>query len=560
VKHPFLHLTKKDKNTMLEEAKITQLLVGENYVSKEDLAKAEQYAQAHHTAALDYLVDQGLLSRTLLGQAIAESFGMVFADIQATPPSREQVLKLPEDLAKQYRLVLFKDDGKTIVVATDTPTKEALAALSPLAQGRKVKLAYALPEYIDASLADYRKQLQTRFGEIIKAGGKIAPEIIDQILQDALTLRASDIHFEPQEKEVVIRFRVDGVLHEAGILPKEYYENMVNRIKVQAHLRIDEHQAAQDGAIRFASGDFAADLRVSILPTLDGEKVVIRLLAAYVKNMAFAGLGLSNADQISLMLSAKKPFGMILVTGPTGSGKTTTLYSLVKELQGPERNITTIEDPVEYRVAGINQIQVNNQTNLTFAKGLRSIARQDPDIILVGEIRDLETAEIAVNAALTGHLLLSTFHANDAVSSVPRLLDMGIEPFLLASTLDLIIAQRLCRKICESCRVSQVMTPTDIQKVSPVAAKYFGSKSATLYIGKGCPVCNNTGYKGRMGVYELLKITPEIQDVVISNPASKKIFDLARQQGFHSMWEDGLEKVKAGIISLEELARVVSPS
>jgi type II secretory ATPase GspE/PulE/Tfp pilus assembly ATPase PilB-like protein len=545
---------------MLEEAKIKQLLADENYVSKEDLAKAEKYAEGHHTSALDYLVDQGVLSRTLLGQAIAESFGMAFADMQAKPPSREQVLKLAEDLAKQYRLVLFQDDGKTIIAATDTPTKEALQALAPLAQGRKVKLAYALPEYIDASLADYRKQLQTRFGEIIKAGGKVAPEIIDQILEDALTLHASDVHFEPQEKEVVIRFRVDGVLHEAGIIPKEYYENMVNRIKVQARLRIDEHQAAQDGAIRFSHNAFAADLRVSILPTLDGEKIVIRLLAEYVRNMAFASLGLSDSDQASLISSAKKPFGMILVTGPTGSGKTTTLYSLVKGLQGPERNITTIEDPVEYRVPGINQIQVNNQTNLTFAKGLRSIARQDPDIILVGEIRDLETAEIAVNAALTGHLLLSTFHANDAVSSVPRLLDMGIEPFLLASTLDLIIAQRLARKICESCRVSKTLSAAEIQKVSVPAAKYFGQKAVTLYEGKGCAACNSTGYKGRVGLYELLKITPELQDIIVANPASKKIFDLAKSQGFHTMWEDGLEKLKSGIISLEELVRVVSPS
>jgi type II secretory ATPase GspE/PulE/Tfp pilus assembly ATPase PilB-like protein len=545
---------------MLEEAKIKELLLDESYISQQDLDTAEKFAVANKVSAIDYLVEQGILSSSLLGQAIAEGYGIPYADLKASPPSQQQILKLDEEVAKKYRLVLFKDDDKDFVVATDIPSKQALQLLPGLAGKKKAVLAYALPEYIDASLLFYRKQLQTRFGEIIKAGGKIAPEIIDQILEDAILLRASDIHFEPQDKEVVVRFRIDGVLHEAGRLAKEYYENMVNRIKVLARLRIDEHQAAQDGAVHFSNGSMAADLRVSIVPTLDGEKIVVRLLSEYVRNLVFAGLGLSEGDQEILMASAKKPFGMILVTGPTGSGKTTTLYSLVKELSGPEKNITTIEDPVEYRIQGINQIQVNNQTNLTFAKGLRSIARQDPDIILVGEIRDLETAEIAVNAALTGHLLLSTFHSNDAAASVPRLLDMGIEPFLLASTLDLIVAQRLVRKICESCRVSKLVMPEQIQKVSPAAAKYFGAKPVTLYAGKGCDSCNLTGYKGRIGVYEFLKITPEIQDIIVSNPASKKIFELARTQGFKTMWEEGLEKVKDGSISLEELLRVVSPT
>lgn len=387
----------------------------------------------------------------------------------------------------------------------------------------------------------------------------MAPEIIEEILTDAVSFRTSDIHFEPQEKEVIVRFRIDGVLHEAGRIPKEYYENIVNRLKVQARLRIDEHYAAQDGAIRFVRDGHLIDARLSLIPTLDGEKIVLRLLADYMRSFALSDLGLLGDGQKLLEVSAKKPFGMILVTGPTGSGKTTTLYAVLRTLNNPEVNITTIEDPVEFKIPGINQIQVNQQTNLTFAKGLRSIVRQDPDIILVGEVRDQETAEIAVNAALTGHLLLSTFHANDASTAIPRLIDMGIEPFLLSSTLELIIAQRLVRRICESCRYSISVKTISLEKILPKAKKYFSKESITLYKGKGCPKCSGTGYKGRIGIFEFINMNPELQELILKNPSSQQIWEVSEKNGAISLFEDGLEKVKNGLTTLDELLRVANP-
>jgi len=325
---------------------------------------------------------------------------------------------------------------------------------------------------------------------------------------------------------------------------------------VQAQLRIDQHMAAQDGAIRIRNEKFTVDMRISIVPTINGEKIVIRLLSQYVGGFGLDDLGLSEKDQEIIREAGDKPFGMILVTGPTGSGKSTTLYALLKNINSPEVNITTIEDPVEYRVAGVNQIQVNPQTDLTFARGLRSVVRQDPDIILVGEIRDEETAEIAINAALTGHLLLSTFHSNDAASAIPRLLDMGLEPFLLASTLEIVIAQRLVRKLCNHCRYSETVNVKDLGKKIKNPKKYFDKDKVSLYRGKGCPACGNTGYSGRLAVFEFIKISDAMQELIVKNPSSNQIWELARAEGAHSMFEDGMEKVKNGITTLDELLRV----
>ena len=400
----------------------------------------------------------------------------------------------------------------------------------------------------------------------------VAPSIIDQVIADALLSRASAIHFEPREAEALIRFRIDGVLQEAGRVSREYYENILNRIKVLSHLRIDEKSSTQDGAmryaphtgpfgtpLRYAKGGNEADIRVSIAPTLDGEKIVFRLLAEYVRGFGLSDLGLSEEHQSMMAKAAKKPFGMILVTGPTGSGKTTTLYALLKILNTPKVNITTIEDPVEYKMLGANQIQVNVDKNITFASGLRSIVRQDPNIILVGEIRDRETAEISINAALTGHLLLSTFHANDAATSIPRLLDMGVQPFLLASTLEVVVAERLVRKICESCRVSREMPASELKKQYPWAGDYIKDASATLYEGKGCNTCSHTGFKGRTGIFEFIEITSELQKLILKNPSAQEVWEVARREGARSLFEDGMQKVKNGITSLDELMRVAEP-
>lgn len=540
---------------------LKNILLKGNYVSSEDLQKAEVYAKLNKAKMEEYLLSQGLITEDLLGQAYAEFYQVPYADLKAKPPSSQQVLKIPKELAVENHLVLFRETEDEVLIASDNPSlaKNFKTQLEQFFFQKTILFAYALDPEIEASFIHYRKPLETRFSEIIATQEKVAPEIIEEIVADALTFKASDIHFEPQEDQVMVRFRIDGVLQEAGKLSKEIYENILNRIKVQARMRLDEHFAAQDGAIRFPHDKSFIDMRVSLIPILDGETIVIRLLAEYVKGFTFADLGVSKKDQEIFLQTAKKPFGMILVTGPTGSGKSTTLYALMKMLNQPEVNITTIEDPVEYKVLGLNQIQVNLQTDLTFAKGLRSIIRQDPDIVLVGEIRDLETAEISVNAALTGRLLFSTFHANDAATAIPRLLEMGVEPFLMASSLELIIAQRLVRKICPHCRVSFTPNLKDLEKILPNAKKFFGETKFSLYKGKGCDNCAKTGFKGRTAIFEFLQVEGKMQELILKHPATSQIQALARENGGHSLFEDGLEKVKNGQTTIEELLRVALP-
>ncbi len=545
---------------LIDDAKLEAILLKENYVGEADLKKALAFVREHRTPLAEYLMTAGLLTDQLLGQAIAESLELPYADLSAHPPLREEVLKIPAPFVKQYRTILAEETDKAVTVATDDPTaehlKESLAELFPK---RTVQLAYALPGAIDEQLVYFRKPLETRAGKIIEEGEHVAPEIIDAIIDDAIVFRASDIHFEPEAHEVIIRFRIDSVMQEGARIAREHYDTILNRIKVQARMRIDEHHEAQDGAIRYEQNGRTVDLRVSVVPTLDGEKVVMRVLAEYVRNFTLNNLGLSVAHQALITAAAKKPFGMALVTGPTGSGKTTSLYALLKILNKPEVNITTIEDPVEYKIPGMNQIQVDPLTNLTFAKGLKSILRQDPDIILVGEVRDEETAEIAINAALTGHLLFSTFHANDASTAIPRLLDMKIEPYLLASTLNVIIAQRLVRRICTNCRYSQTVKPEQLEQILPNAKRYFPAKMVTLYRGKGCEACNGNEYKGRIALFEFLPITPEMQELILKNPSGKEIADLWKTQGGTTMFEDGIEKVLSGVTTLQELVRVAAP-
>lgn len=555
------NLFNREKNMPNETEGIINLLVREKYISEKEIKKAEKLAKKKNISLVTYLIENNYLNIDIIGQAIAEYFGIPYADLNSLPATTEQVRALPEDIAKRYRLVPFKYDDKTITIATDNPNQAGLLELiMQLFPDRQVALAYALPANIDASLIYYQKPLETRLSNIIESKGRVAPELLEEIFNDALIYHASDIHFEPRHKNVFVRFRIDGVLHETGRIPKEYYENILNRIKVQSDLRIDEHFAAQDGSLQYEKDGAVVDIRTSIIPTVEGEKVVLRILSAYVRGFSLGDLGLSLTHQQVLEEAAKKPFGMILVAGPTGSGKTTTLYALLKLVNNPNINITTIEDPVEYKMLGVNQIQINPRTNLTFAKGLRSIVRQDPDIILVGEIRDKETAEIAVNAALTGHLLYSTFHANNAATAIPRLLDMGIEPFLLTSTLEVIIAQRLVRKICDHCRYSITKKPEDFDMSQfRLVAPYFPDKSITLYQGKGCEICGHTGYKGRTAIFEFIRITPDMQNLILHSPSTQEIWQLARKEGLKTLFEDGIEKIKTGITTLEELLRVVEP-
>lgn len=546
---------------IFDDKTVKQILFKENHITDEDIRNAENYIKAHPVSFIEYLLQENIITKDLLGQAIAESLSLPYANLNSRPATTEQVNVIPEDIAKKYRLVLFWWNDKKVIIATDDPKQPGvLEAAKQLYPKRMVSLAYALPEDVNTAFFYYQKSLETRFSKIIDNGGRVAPELLEEIFDDAIMHHASDIHFEPQQNTILVRFRVDGVLHEAGRIPKVHFENILNRIKVQSGLRIDEHFAAQDGSLRHEKNGSVVDMRTSVVPTIEGEKVVLRVLAAYAQGLALSELGLTSVHQELLKVSARKPFGMILVAGPTGSGKTTTLYALVKLVQSPSVNITTIEDPVEYKVLGVNQIQINLETDLSFSKGLRSIVRQDPDIILVGEIRDKETAEISVNAALTGHLLYSTLHANDAATAIPRLLDMGVEPFLLASTLEVVVAQRLVRKICGRCRyaLEKSMVDFDTPQMKS-AAPYFTEKSITFYQGKGCDACSHTGYRGRTAIFEFVHITPTMQNLILRSPGTQEIWELARKEGAQSLFEDGVLKVAAGITTLDELLRVALP-
>ena len=544
----------------IDQNTIKKILLDQNYITVEDLTNADEYALEHKSSAIDFLKKEGLVNDDIVNQAIGEHFDVPFLDFRESLVSKDQINLISESVARKYSAVVYEKREESIVIATSNPDEKNIKAINKIFKDIKVSVGYTPDHVIHEQFSQYKKSLETRFSKIIKKKVHIAPELLEEIFEDALTFKASDIHFEPQKEKVVIRFRIDGVLQEAGILPKEYYENILNRIKIKSGLRIDLHAMTQDGSLRYEGIEKAVDMRTSIAPTIEGEKVVLRVLAAYVQDLTLSDIGLSSSHQAILERAINKPFGMILVVGPTGSGKTTTLYVLLKLLNSVDTNITTIEDPVEYKIDGVNQIQVNTQTGLTFSSGLRSIVRQDPDTILVGEIRDNETAEIAVNAALTGHLLLSTFHANDAATAVPRLIDMGLEPFLLSSTLEVIIGQRLVRKICEKCRysfkVEQDYFKTGAMKMFK---SYFKDETTNLYKGKGCDSCGNTGYHGRTAIFEFIELSADIHELITTKPSSQDIWNLARKEGATSLFEDGILKVKNGVTTLEELSRVAEP-
>jgi type IV pilus assembly protein PilB len=584
----------------LTDVELKKTLLDLSYVSEEDIKKAEAQGKAHGVGLKEALIELELLNQDLYEAAIAEYYHMPYFNLEKSPPTSELVSLLPEEIARSYNAIVVSQDKDKAVVATSDPSNKLLeeairknigqtvpifpdkeeqskkissrktAARSFFGGAKKeaarteykgkIEFVYASKKGLESFFVHYRKPLATRFQQIIESQRKVAPEILEQIFNDAIALRASDIHFEPQEKDVLVRFRVDGVLHEAGRIPREYYEGVVNRVKIAGNMKIDEHFCAQDGAIRYEMPNgHSMDVRVSIVPIVDGEKIVMRLLSEYVRTLTLSDLGFSDENRAILERASYKPFGMILTCGPTGSGKSTTLYALMKIRNHEDVNISTIEDPVEYKVPGINHIQVNPEANLTFSNGLRALMRQDPNVILVGEIRDGETASIAVNAALTGHLLFSTLHANDAATSVPRLLEMGVEPFLLASTLEVVISQRLCRRICPRCRYSYSTTPAEVDKIFPGISKYFPKGQILLYKGKGCEACGGIGYSGRIGIHELLEITPEVEKLIINRATSADIISAARKDGMKFLFDDGFEKMKAGTTTLEELLRVAAP-
>ena len=411
-------------------------------------------------------------------------------------------------------------------------------------------------------MAEVDGGVQLNMDPLQKEVDKAAPfrsiiKMVDMIIVQAFAARASDIHMDPEEKRFRLRFRIDGVLHDVYAFPKELHSEIITRIKVLSALRTDEHQAAQDGRMRITIPDQGfIDVRVSITPTYYGENCVMRLLAGQASDFTLANLGFSGHNLEVVHRAMKKPYGMILATGPTGSGKTTTLYMVLKEINKPEISIITIEDPIEYSLPGVDQIPVNAKTGLTFATGLRSILRQDPNVVMVGEIRDSETANIAVNAAMTGHLVLSTLHTNDAPTTMPRLLDLGVEPFLIASTINIAIGQRLVRTICNDCKVKKVFTDEEMAAVKEAFPPEIVKDNRTFYRGEGCARCNKSGYKGRVGIHEVLEIDEKMRLLIMQRTNADEIRKAAIAAGMTTMTVDGFEKAVQGITTIEEVLRV----
>ncbi|MEK7576365.1 MAG: GspE/PulE family protein [Patescibacteria group bacterium] len=394
--------------------------------------------------------------------------------------------------------------------------------------------------------------------ELSRGSGLSIIALVEGLLEEAHSRRASDIHIDPAENEVTVRMRIDGVLHDAHVLPKNIQSEIISRIKVLAGLRTDEHQTPQDGRFRLMiRGVTPLDIRVSIAPIYFGENAVLRLLSERSEKFALEMLGLCKEDQEKVADAIRKPYGMILATGPTGSGKTTTLYTLLKQLHTKEVSIITIEDPIEYALDGINQMQVNARTGLTFAGGLRSMLRQDPDIIMVGEIRDSETARLAINTALTGHLILSTLHTNDAATTLPRMIDLGIEPYLITATVNVVIGQRLVRKICTSCKIEHALTATEEKNIAKSVGASIFDKTKTLWHGAGCNTCGGSGYNGRVGIYEVMPVDDAVRHAMLEKASAIDIKKTAVARGMKTFVQDGFEKASTGITTLEEVLRII---
>ena len=523
----------------------------------------------------ELLLERDLISDENLGLLVADMLKIPFVRLEKNVLNREVLQIIPEEMARARRCLIFKVDNEGTHIAMEDPTDLVTISLLKNKIPGPIKIYYATERDIKFALFAYRREASEVFEEMInrhvgEAKSQPEPEapiirIVEMMIIYAYQSRASDIHIEPYEDYIQVRFRVDGVLQDVIRLPLDLLNQIISRIKIMSSLPTDEHSMALDGKFVFMVPDVEdVDVRVSIIPSTTGERIVMRLLAGNMRQYALLDLGFSDEDIKKVREAYSKPYGMLLSTGPTGSGKTTTMYAFIKILNRRNVNIMTIEDPVEYQMRGVNQIQVNSKTNLTFAAGLKSIVRQDPNIILVGEIRDEETANIAVNAALTGHLVLSTLHTNDAATTIPRLLEMKVEPFLVASSVNMIVAQRLVRKICTSCRVSKIINLGDLITEFPeqevVQHLEKEAEGMRVYYGKGCGVCRHTGYVGRIGIFEVMPVTEEIRKAIVEKSDAEKIKKIAVAEGMQTMLENGLDKVKLGLTTVDELLRVIKGS
>ncbi len=549
-----------------------QILVEQGLVTQEqvDAALAEQMRVPKSLGRI--LIDLRLIKETDLVRALAHQIGMEFVDLTDYSVDPAVTALIPESMAKRYRaLPIGERDGRLLVAMSDPANVYALDDIRTVT-GREVQPVVATAADVNAAISKYTN-MSGAVEQLAQEASDASDEIIDldtaaaavedapivklvqMLLNRAVGERASDVHIEPMERDVRIRFRVDGVLHEVMRSPKNIQKGLISRMKVMADMNIAERRVPQDGRVSLRVGASTVDLRVATLPTVHGEKVVIRILMKESVLLRLDELGLLDDAYKRFEQSFRKPYGAILVTGPTGSGKSTTLYATLNIVNQEDRNIITVEDPVEYRLPGVNQIQVNVKAGLTFAGALRSILRADPDVILIGEIRDRETALIAVESALTGHLVLSTLHTNDAASGITRLNEIGVEPFLVASALDCLVAQRLARKLCDRCKEPYGPTPLELAEVG--YPEHVWQDIPVLYRRVGCALCAHTGYLGRLGLYEVMPVTEEIERLAVERASSDDIRKVAIEQGMIPLRQDGLAKVRLGVTSIEEVLRVV---
>lgn len=544
---------------LVTNEQLKSLVLKNGLIDENGFSKIEEDAKNSGYTIAETLVEKDIITDENLGILISDFLKYPFIVLAKTTISPDVFNIIPEKMARRKKVIPFERNTAGVKIAMADPQNKELIAMISKKIGMSITTFLATEQDISNTLRIYRKDLQNTFGELIKTSEIPMSKIVDLLIGYAHQDKASDIHIEPEEKDSLMRFRIDGILHDVLFLPKSLHDQIITRIKILSRLRTDEHLSPQDGKMRIALEGEDIDVRVSILPVTEGEKAVLRLLSSKFRKFSLVDLGMNEKDLKKVTTAYGKSYGMILSTGPTGSGKTTSIYAILKILNTREKNITTIEDPAEYRIKGVNQINVNAKTNLTFANGLRSILRQDPNIIFVGEIRDSETAGIAVNASLTGHLVLSTLHTNDAATALPRLIDMNVEPFLVASTVNVIIAQRLVRKICEMCKATRTITKEELLKNLPgeIINKFVGEKnSIIIYQGTGCKICHMTGYSGRIGVFEILEVTKDIRDLITKRQDADVILHKAIEQGMTTMLDDGLEKVMKGLTTIEEVLRV----
>ena len=577
----------------VEDSQIKAFILDAGLTTQEKLDQAEKKAKETNEELAQVLVKDKIISPEQLIKLEAYILGIPFVNLEKETIPEEILQIIPEPIARRHNIIAFRKKGKELEVAMLNPAD--LQTIEFIKKKSDLKILPRLTNSagIKNALKQYQKSLEAEFGELIKEESKIVtlPEkegeeskeelekaaeqmpiikIVDTLLKHAILQQASDIHIEPLEKEVIVRYRLDGILHDAMTLPKKIRSGVVARIKVLSNLKLDEHRLPQDGRFKIETEAYKISFRVSILPVYDGEKIVCRLLPEDAKGLTLEKLGLRSKALERIHQNIKKPNGMILVTGPTGCGKTTTLYTIMDILNEPGVNISTVEDPIEYRMPRINQTQVKPKIGLTFANGLRALVRQDPDIIMVGEIRDNETASLAINAALTGHLVLSTLHTNSAAGAFPRLIDMKAEPFLIASTTNVIIAQRLVRRLCpetkqkyklDSAELKSLQDQFDLErilkilkeeKILPLKADWSSLEFYRPGKSENCP----DGYKGRIGIYEVLELSETIKDLIIKEATSGQIEEQAKKEGLLTMFEDGFIKAAQGQTSIEEVLRV----